>query len=212
MKKKVILIGLIFISCEGLNVKNSNGTQQETTRNDESAGIVNQYEGAIQTLYDYIDVFHKNEITDENFSLIFNSPFVFSSIENPNMTFNTISETTGFYNVIRNVVYPDISSPYEFEYFRLDKLKLFPLSEKSVMLSIRYVWHTTPEQTPRFKEAFTYLLKYDDIQKKWLMNNLIEIHYDYYPENWIDVEIAPEWKYNNKISLDQLQGLTAPKL
>ena len=199
MKKKITLIILIFlISC----------TQNISKKNDEM--ILKQYKGALETFYSYIDKLNNNELNEENMKKIFNETFSFSG--SPNLNFSNINDLTTFYNSIRNETYPFICSPDNFNILKFEKLSLLPLTENSVMLSLLDVFHCSDKKIPRYKMSFIYTLIFDVNKNTWLMNNLIEILPENYPEDWIKVKIKEKVKYDGKVEIKDLITLQASKL
>ena len=166
-----------------------------------------KYAGSLETFYKYIKILIENEITEEEMKKLFNNNFSFTG--NPNRVFPTVSEITKFYNGIRNDRYSEMCHPYKFATLKFDKLSYFPLSEKSVMIALLDIFHTTPNQTPRFKMAFIYTLTYNDEQKAWLFNNLTRLDVDLFPKNWIEVEIREGFKYDSEMPLNELESFIA---
>ena len=60
--------------------------------------------------------------------------------------------------------------------------------------------------------SFIYTLIFDINKNTWLMNNLIEILPENYPEDWIKVKIKEKVKYDGKVEIKDLITLQASKL
>ena len=166
--------------------------------------IYSKYENAFQT-------FLSNKIDGQVFSDLFSAPFSISTINNPVINLVTLDEVVGFYQTVRNTVYPKICQPETF-FFRLNKLAFTPLSDSTVMIAQQYVWFTTPDETARYIEAFSYLLRQDNTSGEWLMTNLIEFHSDFFPDNWIPTPIPSELKYDQRTKIEDLEILVAPQM
>jgi len=95
--------------------------------------IYSKYENAFQTFFDYIQTFLSNKIDGQVFSDLFSAPFSISTINNPVINLVTLDEVVGFYQTVRNTVYPKIFQPETF-FFRLNKLAFTPLSDSTVCL------------------------------------------------------------------------------
>ena len=80
------------------------------------------------------------------------------------------------------------------------------------MITQQYVWVTTPDATARYIGAFSYLLRQDNTSGKWLMTNLIELHSDFFPDNWTPAPIPNELKYDQRAKVEDLKILVAPKM
>ena len=169
-------------------------------------------ENGIDKFFIYLDRFHKKKINDFEFKKLFKSPFVFFSFKNEIITLNSLDEIIKFYTNIRHVIYPNNCKPYEFRYTRQNKVSFTKLSNSAIILASQYVWHTSPNNNPRYVEAFSYLIKYFDELNDWRMCGLIEFSSNSYPDNWEQVKIPEEWKYNNSITVDELEVLHAPKI
>ena len=174
--------------------------------------IYSKYENAFQTFFDYIQTFLSNKIDVQVFSDLFSTPFSISTINNPVINLVTLDEVVGFYQTVRNTVYPSICQPETFLFFRLNKLAFTPLSDSTVMIAQQYVWFTTPDETARYIEAFSYLLRQDNTSGEWLMTNLIEFHSDFFPDNWIPAPIPSELKYDQRKKIGDLEILVAPQM
>ena len=174
--------------------------------------IHSKYESAFQTFFNYIQTFLSNKIDNQIFSGLFSIPFSISTINNPVMNLATLDEVVGFYQTIRNTVYPEICQPETFLFFRINKLAFTPLSDSTVMIAQQYVWFTTPDETARYIEAFPYLLRQDNTSGEWLMTNLIEFHSDFFPDNWIPASSPKELKYDQRAKVDDLEILVAPQM
>tara|TARA_B100000212_G_scaffold82588_2_gene59515 strand:- start:8122 stop:8355 length:234 start_codon:yes stop_codon:yes gene_type:complete len=73
---------------------------------------------------------------------LFSEGFCF--VGQPNLFFSNISETTGFYNAVRNEEYPAICSPYDFEALKIARISYIPVEENSVLIGLIDVFLTTP--------------------------------------------------------------------
>ena len=158
--------------------------------------IYSKYENAFQTFFDYIQTFLSNKIDVQVFSDLFSTPFSISTINNPVINLVTLDEVVGFYQTVRNTVYPSICQPETFLFVRLNKLAFTPLSD----------------ETARYIEAFSYLLRQDNTSGEWLMTNLIEFHSDFFPDNWIPTPIPSELKYDQRTKIEDLEILVAPQM
>ena len=108
-----------------------------------------KYKGALDTLFEYWDSLNANELTEERMKDLFSEEFCF--VGQPNLFFQTIPETTGFYNAVRNEVYPAICSPYDFEALKIDRISYLPVDENSVLIGLIDVFLTTPKVISDFK-------------------------------------------------------------
>jgi hypothetical protein len=68
-----------------------------------------KYKGALDTLFEYWDSLNANELSEERMKDLFSEEFCF--VGQPSLFLNNISETTAFYNTVRNEVYPAICGP-----------------------------------------------------------------------------------------------------
>jgi len=169
--------------------------------------IERRYKGALETFYRYWEKLNQNELSKEVMSGLFSEQFCF--VGNPTVSFSNISETTAFYNSVRNKIYPAISSPFEFQSLKIYKLAYQPVSKDSVLLSLIDVFHTTPNQTPRKTMCFAYNLIFNKEKGKWLMNSLINFSVDSFPSNWGQIEVADRWKYRKGPPVEELQSILA---
>ena len=62
------------------------------------------------------------------------------------------------------------------------------------------------------KKDSSYLIKYFDELDDWRMCGLIEFSSNSYPDNWEQVEVPDQWKYNNDIPISKLEILHAPEI
>ena len=166
-----------------------------------------KYKGALDTLFEYWDSLNANELSEERMRDLFSEEFCF--VGQPNLFFNNISETTGFYNAVRNEVYPAICSPYDFEALKIMRISYLPVEENSVLIGLIDVFLTTPNQTPRVAMAFAYNLVFDENKGKWLMNSLLNFSVDSYPTKWKQLAVEPRWKYNNQKPVEELRQILA---
>ena len=81
----VLSIISLFISCHRNKVDNPAYFE-----------IVEQYRGALDTFFDYVDILNDNELNEKNLSSLFSEKFSISLIGNPNLTFQNISDFTKF--------------------------------------------------------------------------------------------------------------------
>jgi len=128
-----VLIGLATIPSKG----SSSGSD-----------IDPKYKGALDTLFEYWDSLNANELSEERMKDLFSEEFCF--VGQPNLFFQTIPETTGFYNAVRNEVYPAICSPYDFEALKIDRISYLPV-EENVLIGLIDVFLTTPKVISDFK-------------------------------------------------------------
>ena len=169
-------------------------------------------ENGIDKFFIYLDRFHKKKINHFEFNKLFKSPFVFFSFKNEIITLNSLDEIIKFYTNIRYEIYPNNCKPYEFRYTRQIKVSFTKLSNSAIILASQYVWHTSPNNNPRYVEAFSYLIKYFDELNDWRMCGLIEFSSNSYPDNWEQVEVPDQWKYNNDLPISELEILHAPEI
>ena len=174
--------------------------------------LYSKYENAFETFFGYIQHFLSNKIGDQVFSGLFSTPFSISTINNPVINLATLDDIVGFYQTIRNTVYPEICQAETFLFFKINQLAFTPLSESTVTIAQQYVWFTTPDETARYVEAFSYLFRQDSTSGKWLMTNLIESHSDFFPDNWIPAPIPNELKYDQRAKVEDLKILVAPQM
>ena len=165
---------------------------------------------AFNTFYRYIHTFQANQIDKGSFDRLFHAPFTVFTINNDTLTLQTLDDVVAFYDKVRNVVYPAICAPNEFQFFRLNQLVYTALSSSTIQIALQYVWHTTPGETPRFVEAFSYLVKHIENVDGWRMCGLIEMHSDYFPDNWTPISIPDNWQYSDSLPIDRLKALVAP--
>ena len=76
--------------------------------------MYSKYESAFQTFFNYIQTFLSNKIDIQIFSGLFTISFSISTINNPVMNLATLAEVVGFYQTVRNTVYPEICQPETF--------------------------------------------------------------------------------------------------
>ncbi len=190
-----VLIGLATIPSRG----SSSGSEIDL-----------KYKGALDTLFEYWDSLNANELSEERMKDLFSEEFCF--VGRPNLFFNNISETTVFYNTVRNEVYPAICSPYDFVAVKINRLSYLPVAENSVFIGLMDVFITTPNQTPRVAMAFAYNLVFDEEKGKWLMNSLINFSVDSYPKNWIQLNVEPRWKYDGRKPIQELRKIQAEEV
>ena len=60
--------------------------------------------------------------------------------------------------------------------------------------------------------SFIYSLVYDDKKESWLMNCLEEVQVKNYPNNWKQLEVRKEFKYDKNISVSELKPLLASEI
>lgn len=192
--------GLILLACLFLGFSWFANTSH-------AVDIEPRYKGALETFYRYWEKLNQNELSKEVMSGLFSEQFCF--VGNPTVSFSNISETTAFYNSVRNKIYPAISSPFEFQSLKIYKLAYQPVSKDSVLLSLIDVFHTTPNQTPRKTMCFAYNLVFNKEKGKWLMNSLINFSVDSFPSNWGQIEVADRWKYRKGPPVEELQSILA---
>ena len=168
------------------------------------------YKGAFDTFYKYIETLNKNELTDENIKKLFNVNFCFSG--SPNLILSDHAEIKTFYNSIRNGIYPKICHPHKFSALKLHKLAYLPMTERFVKIALLDVFLTTPNETPRYKMSFIYSLVYDDKKESWLMNALEEVQVKNYPNNWKQLEVRKQFKYDKKVPISELKPLLASEI
>jgi hypothetical protein len=152
---------------------------------------------AFNKFYHYIHIFQANHIDKGNFDRLFYAPFTVFTINNDTLTLQTLDDVVAFYDKVRNVVYPAICAPNEFQFFRLNQLVYTALSSSTIQIAQQYVWHTAPGEIPRFVEAFSYLVKHIGDVDGWRICGLIEMHSDYFPDNWTPISIPDNWQYSN---------------
>ena len=169
-----------------------------------------KYKGALDTLFEYWDSLNANELSEERMKDLFSEEFCF--VGQPSLFLNNISETTVFYNTVRNEVYPAICSPYDFVALKINRLSYLPVAENSVFIGLMDVFITTPNQTPRVAMAFAYNLVFDEEKGKWLMNSLINFSVDSYPKNWIQLNVKPRWKYDGRKPIQELKKILAEEV
>ncbi len=172
--------------------------------------IPENYLGAFDTFYNYINTLNNNELSENIMSGFFNENF--SIIGNPNITFSNISEITKAYNGIRNQTYPFICSPDEFQRLKLAKLAYLPLTKNSINIALLDVFLCSTERTPSYKMSFIYHLVFNESKGKWLMNTLTEVNPKNYPLNWNQIEIKESHKYAQNKPLSKLTPLLASEL
>ena len=198
----IILVSLL-INC-------SCSKKIDSSKSSFTSEVPENYSGAFDTFYNYINTLNNNALSENIMSGFFNENF--SIIGNPNITLSNISEITKAYNGIRNQTYPFICSPNEFQRLKLAKLAYLPLTKNSINIALLDVFLCSPDKTPSYKMCFIYQLVFDESKKKWLMNTLTELNPKNYPLNWNQVEIKDSHKYSQNKPLSKLTPLLASEL
>tara|TARA_S200000501_G_scaffold155619_1_gene146828 strand:- start:20882 stop:21451 length:570 start_codon:yes stop_codon:yes gene_type:complete len=174
--------------------------------------VVEQYRGALDTFFDYVDILNDNELNEKNLSSLFSEKFSISMIGNPNLTFQNISDFTKSWNAIRNETYSFICSPEKFSELKFAKISIQPLRDNSVMLALLDVFYFSADHIPQYKMCFIYTLLFDENEEIWLMSNLIELLPKNYPENWLEVNVPNNYLYDGSVPIEELKPLLASKL
>ena len=86
------------------------------------------------------------------------------------------------------------------------------MTERFVKIALLDVFLTTPNETPRYKMSFIYSLVYDDKKESWLMNGLEEVQVKNYPNNWKQLEVRKQFKYDKKVPISELKPLLASEI
>jgi len=207
--ESVVLLSLAYTAAYAVTASPTTRSQYCLTNTSQAPlALSEKYADAFQTFYDYLDRLIENKVDIDQMGSLFSAPFPVTTINNPTFLLETVEDVLGFYNTVRNKVYPGTSFPEEFLYLRVNRLAFTPLSETTLMIANHYVWYTGPSETPRFVEGFLYYVRFDGA--KWRMSGLIEVHADQFPTNWIPVQIERKWQYNGSQPISELKVLVAP--
>ena len=133
---KNIFFSLLFLSLIISCYSCSNINQSEIQN---FSKIDENYKGAFDTFYNYIETLNKNELSEKKIGELFNENFSMS-LGNQTLFPATISQITTVYNSIRNENYSFICSPYDFNELKLSKLSYQSLTKNSVNIALMDVF------------------------------------------------------------------------